>query len=94
MKALIGGPAENWELGTRDTGAYATFSDVVDYFTWLGEHFTDSADPRARIEAAAAAIHDHEKSLTDAMLHGVGNLKGLAEMPGVTIIGGGRQPGA
>ena len=91
-EALIGGPAENWELGTRDTGAYATFSDVVDYFTWLGEHFTDSADPRARIEAAAAAIHDHEKSLTDAMLHGVGNLKGLAEMPGVTIIGGVDNP--
>jgi len=87
-EGLIGGPAENWELGTRDTGAYATFSDVVDYFTWLGAHFTDSDDPRARIEAAAAAIHDHEKSLTDAILHGVGNLKGLAEMPGVTIIGG------
>ena len=91
-EALIGGPAENWELGTRDTGAYATFSDVVDYFTWLGQHFTDSDDPRARIEAAAGAIHDHEKSLTDAMLHGIGNLKGLAEMPGVTIIGGVDNP--
>ena len=91
-EGLIDGPAENWELGTRDTGAYATFSDVVDYFTWLGEHFTDSDDPRARIEAAAGAIHDHEKSLTDAILHGVGNLKGLAEMPGVTIIGGVDNP--
>lgn len=87
-EGLIGGPAENWELGTRDTGAYATFSDVVDYFDWLGGHFTDSEEPRTRIEAAAAAIHDHEKSLTDAMLHGVGNLKGLAEMPGLTVIGG------
>ena len=87
-EGLIEGPAENWELGTRDTGAYATFSDVVDYFIWLGEHFTDSDDPRARIEAAAVAIHDHEKSLTDAILHGVDNLKGMAEMPGVTIIGG------
>lgn len=91
-EGLIDGPAENWELGTRDTGAYATFSDVVDYFDWLGEHFTDSDDPRSRIEAAAHAIHDHEKSLTDAMLHGVGNLKGLAEMPGVTIIGGVDNP--
>ncbi len=91
-EGLIDGPAQNWELGTRDTGAYATFSDVVDYFTWLGEHFTDSDDPRARVEAAAAAIHDHEKSLTDAILHGVGNLKGLAEMPGVTIIGGVDNP--
>ena len=29
--ALIDGPADNWEMGTRDTGAYATLSDVVAY---------------------------------------------------------------
>lgn len=91
-EGLIGGPAENWELGTRDTGAYATFSDVVDYFSWLGGQFTDSDDPRARIEAAAAAIHDHERSLTNAMLNGTGNLTGLAEMLGVTVIGGVDNP--
>lgn len=89
---LRGGPAENWELGTRDTGAYATFSDVVDYFAWLGGNFTDSGDRRARIEAAAKAIHAHEKTLTDAMLYGTGNLKGLTEMPGVGIIGGAENP--
>jgi len=89
---ILGGPLENWELGTRDTGSYATFTDVVDYFTWLGGHFTDSDDPRQRIEAAARAIHDHEKTLTDAMLYGTGNLKGLSEMPGVGIIGGTDNP--
>ncbi|GAB4394727.1 MAG: cysteine desulfurase-like protein [Kiloniellaceae bacterium] len=89
---LLGGPAENWELGTRDTGAYATFSDVVDYFDWLGGHFTDSGDKRQRIEAAAGAIHAHEKTLTDAMLYGTGNLKGLTELPGVGIIGGADNP--
>jgi cysteine desulfurase/selenocysteine lyase len=30
--------------------------------------------------------------LTNAMLHGTGNLKGLAEMPGVSIIGGVDNP--
>lgn len=89
---LIGGPESNWELGTRDTGAYATFSDVVDYFDWLGSQFTGAAGRRARIEAAGAAIHAHEKALTDAMLHGTGNLKGLAEMPAVTVIGGVDNP--
>ena len=89
---LRGGPPENWELGTRDTGAYATFADVVDYFAWLGGHFTDSDDRRRRIEAAGRAIHAHEKSLTDAMLFGTGNLKGLAELPGVGIIGGVENP--
>lgn len=89
---LIGGPEANWEFGTRDTGAYATFTDVVDYFIWLGGQIDDAKDDRARIEAAARAIHDHEKMLTDAMLHGTGNLKGLAEMPGVSIIGGVDNP--
>ncbi|WP_299625362.1 aminotransferase class V-fold PLP-dependent enzyme [Pelagibius sp.] len=89
---LLGGPAANWELGTRDTGSYATFSDVVDYFAWLGRHFTGSSDRRQQIEAAAAAIHAHEKDLTDAMLFGSGNLKGLTELPGVTIIGGAENP--
>lgn len=87
-KDSVGGAQSNWELGTRDTGAYATFSDVVDYLAWLGGHFTTSDNLRTRIEAAGAAIHDHEKSLTRAMLHGTGNQRGLAEMPGVTLIGG------
>ena len=86
--SLEGGPEGNWELGTRDTGAYATFSKVVEYFEWLGESFTDSADRRQKIVSASKAIHAHEKALTDAMLHGVGNLKGLADMTSVNIIGG------
>ena len=85
---LLDAPGSPWEMGTRDTGAYATFSDVVDYFDWLGGHFTDSSERRARIVAAGEAIHAHEKSLTDAMLHGTGNQTGLAELPGVTVIGG------
>ena len=86
--ALIDGPEGNWELGTRDTGAYATLSDVADYLEWLGEQVTDSSDRRTKFAAAGAAIHAHEKSLTDAMIHGTGNLPGLAAMDKVNIIGG------
>jgi len=89
---LLNAPGEPWELGTRDTGAYATFSDVVDYFEWLGSQVSDATDRRARIVAAGEAIHEHEKALTDAMIHGTGNLKGLADMPSVTIIGGVENP--
>ena len=89
---LVGAPGEPWELGTRDTGAYATFSDVVDYFEWLGSQFTQSSDRRDRMVAAGEAIHAHEQSLTDAMIHGTGNLKGLAQMEDVTIIGGVDNP--
>lgn len=89
---LMGAPGEPWELGTRDTGAYATFSDVVGYFEWLGSHFTEDTNRRARIVAAGEAIHDHEIRLTDAMISGTGNLPGLADIPGVTILGGVDNP--
>ncbi|MCH2167408.1 MAG: aminotransferase class V-fold PLP-dependent enzyme [Oceanicola sp.] len=89
---LVGAPGEPWELGTRDAGAYATFRDMVAYLDWLGSAVSDAETPRGRIEAAGAAIHAHEASLTQAMLHGTGNLPGLAEMPRVTIIGGVDNP--
>jgi len=87
-ETVIGGPATSWEMGTRDTGSYATFSDVVSYFDWLGSHFTSSDDRRTRLEAAAAAIHDHEHMLAEAMVNGTGNLRGLKDIPGLHIIGG------
>ena len=49
-ETVIGGPPANWELGTRDAGSYATFSDVVDYFVWLGGRITRSSGRRAQIE--------------------------------------------
>jgi len=89
---LIDAPGDPWEFGTRDTGAYVTFSDVVDYFDWLGGQVSDATDRRERIVAAGEAIHRHEKALTDAMIDGIGNQKGLADMPGITIIGGTDNP--
>lgn len=90
--SLIDGPADNWEMGTRDTGAYATMSDVVNYFDWLGGEVSGSEDRRSRFRAAGEAIHAHEKVLTDAMIFGTGNLPGLSEMPKVSIIGGADNP--
>ena len=92
IETLKNSPAGNWEMGTRDTGAYATFSDVVNYLDWLGGEVSDATDPRARIEAAGAVIHEHEQNLTNAMLNGVDNLPGLADLPGVTILGGRENP--
>lgn len=90
--SLVGGPEGNWELGTRDTGAYATLSEVTDYLEWLGSQVSDSSDRRMRFLAAGKAIHAHETSLTDAMIHGTGNLPGLADMDKVQIIGGVDNP--
>ncbi|SDE80547.1 aminotransferase class V-fold PLP-dependent enzyme [Limimaricola pyoseonensis] len=85
---LMGAPGAPWELGTRDAGAYAAFSDVVAYFDWLGGRVSDDADRRARIVAAGEAIHAQETALTEALLHGAGNLPGLASFEGITILGG------
>ncbi len=89
---LVDGPADNWELGTRDTGSYATFSDVIDYFDWLGSQVGAGTSRRDRFLAAGRAIHAQEHALTEGMLHGVGNLIGLAAMNGVNIIGGVDNP--
>lgn len=90
--ALTGGPADNWEMGTRDSGSYATLSDVAGYLDWLGGAVGGGTGRRGRFRAAGAAIHAHEKALTDAMIRGTGNLPGLAELPGITIIGGAANP--
>ena len=87
-ETVMGGSPTNWEMGTRDAGSYATFSDVVSYLAWLGSNFTQESAPRLQLEAAARAIHDHEKMLGEAMINGTGNLRGLAQIPGVRIIGG------
>lgn len=89
---LVGAPADTWELGTRDAGAYATLSEVVAYFEWLGGQVSDSTDRRAKFVAAGAAIQAQEKALTDAMIHGTGNLPGLDQMSAVHIIGGDDNP--
>ena len=89
----LDGTADNfWELGTRDTSAFATFSAVVEYLDWLGSQFTDSDDRRTRLLAAGEAMQAHEAQLVAAMIEGVDGLPGLRDMPEVSIIGGCDNP--
>ncbi len=85
---LIDAPNAPWELGTRDAGSYATFTNVVGYFEWLGGRVSNATTARGKIVAAGHAITAQENALVDAMLHGIGGLKGLAEMREITVIGG------
>lgn len=85
---LDGSADLQWELGTRDTSAYATFSEVVKYVEWLGSNFTNSTDQRERILAAGRAMSDHEASLVNAMIDGVDGQRGLRSMQQVSVIGG------
>ncbi|MDH3377608.1 MAG: aminotransferase class V-fold PLP-dependent enzyme, partial [Gammaproteobacteria bacterium] len=82
----LDGTAQNfWELGTRDTSAFATFSEVVNYLDWLGSEFTDSTDRRERLVAAGKAMSDQEEHLVDVMLNGADGQKGLRDMPEVFV---------
>lgn len=81
-------PADFWELGTRDTSAFACFSEVVNYLDWLGSQSVDSDDRRERILAAGKSIHEQEAGLVKAMFDGIEGQKGLRDMPEVTVIGG------
>ncbi len=85
---LVDAPGTPWELGTRDTGSYATFSEVVRYLEWLGSRVCDVSGQRARIEAAARAMFEHERFLTNLMLSGSNTAKGLSAMPEIGLIGG------
>jgi selenocysteine lyase/cysteine desulfurase len=91
-ESLIGGPVNNWELGTRDAGAYAATSDIVAYFDWLGGEVSNETEPRKRIEAAGKAIHRYETELTNLLINGVDDLPGLRDISGVTILSGADNP--
>jgi len=85
---LDGTPADFWELGTRDTSAFACFSEVVNYIDWLGSKLTESEIRRDRILAAGKAFKQQEADLVEVMINGTEAQKGLRDMPQVTVIGG------
>ncbi len=89
---LDGTPDDFWEMGTRDTSAFACTSKVIEYFDWLGSHFTGSEDRRARILAAGNAISEQEHDLVDLMINGNEAQRGLRDMPDVFLIGGHDNP--
>ena len=89
---LDGTPDDFWEMGTRDTSAFACTSKVIEYFDWLGSQFTDSDDRRERILAAGKAIAEQEHGLVDLMINGNETQKGLRDMPQVYLIGGHDNP--
>ncbi len=90
--SLIGAPGAPWDMGTRDAGAFAAFSDVVGYVEWLGGRVSNAATQRGLIEAAGKAMAAQEWALTELMLKGNAGQKGLADMHGAQIIGGADNP--
>ncbi len=90
--SLIGAPGAPWDMGTRDAGAFACFSEVVRYFEWLGGRVSNADNRRGLIGAAGKAMAAQEQALTRLMLKGTANQRGLADMPGALVIGGADNP--
>ena len=89
----IDGTADDfWELGTRDTSAFACTSKVVDYLDWLGSQFVSSNDRRTRILAAGEAIAAHEEALIKLLINGDEAHQGLRDFPEISIISGADNP--
>ncbi len=89
---LDGTPDDFWEMGTRDTSAFACTSKVIDYFDWLGSRFTESHERRARILAAGDAIAAQERDLIELTINGNESQRGLRDMPGIYLVGGPDNP--
>ncbi|MDH6593300.1 cysteine desulfurase/selenocysteine lyase [Variovorax sp. TBS-050B] len=82
---LAGKKADFWDLGSAAPWQFAVFSEIVDYVCWLGGHFSDATERRARFEAGIAHIELHERALLAALLEGCGGAAGLRGIPGVKV---------
>ncbi len=101
---LDGTPTEQWEVGTRDASAYATFSQVVRYLEWLGARSDEGlaaelATAAAPGDAGTGAAGDPKLSrrLLEAAGRAIGAqehhlvqamLQGTDELPGLARLRG------
>ncbi len=78
---------DDWHLGSADHINYAAWSATVDYFSWLGSHFTPSDSRRNRVTAAMSAIESNMTGLLNRAVNGSPESAGLRDITGVTLYG-------
>lgn len=74
-----------WELGSPAPAQFAVVSEIVDYVTWIGGHFSDATDRRELFVQGMHRIELHERALLHALLDGHGAQRGLRQMVGVDV---------
>jgi cysteine desulfurase/selenocysteine lyase len=84
---LLDKPITNWVLGSPAHMMYACWSATMEYLCWLGSHFTELTDRRARIVAAKDAIHAHMKALLHRAMFGTEETEGLLRLAHVDVEG-------
>jgi selenocysteine lyase/cysteine desulfurase len=84
---LRGNPRNSWILGSPEEATYRSWSAVVEYLCWLGNHFTPSSDRRTQLTAAMRASRAHMGALLDRLLKGTSEHSGLLQMDHVETHG-------
>lgn len=83
---------EKWEWGTRDQAMFAAITGAIDYVSWVGNPSAKrppaaGKQRRARLMGAFETIEEYERRLSDLVLNGKGRLRGLLDIPGLTLYG-------
>lgn len=74
-----------WELGSPAPAQFAIVTEIVDYVTWIGRHFSDAKDRRELFVQGMNRIELHERALLDALLNGYCGSRGLRQIGGVEV---------
>jgi cysteine desulfurase/selenocysteine lyase len=82
---LNGKPDGAWGLGSGVPWQFAALTEIVSYVCWLGGKFIAGQDRRALFESGMNQIELHERALLSRLLNGEGAVKGLREIPKVTV---------
>ncbi len=83
LRPLVDTSPNRWEWGTLNHECIAGILACVDYIASIGYHANPGLNNpglksrRAAIEAAFAAIHDHERAITLRMIEGLQTIPGL-----------------
>ena len=84
-----------WERGTRDQSQFAAIRGVADHLVWLADQvqnhyecsFTEYSGRKRCLKVAMAAVEKYELELSEAVLAGFGDIKGLRDMTNVRVYG-------
>lgn len=73
------------QLGSPIPAHFAAISEIVNYVCWIGSKFSKEKDKRYLFVEGMTRICLHEESLLEIMLNGTDEVKGLRNIPEVTV---------
>jgi len=82
---LFGKADSDLQLGSPVPAHFASISEIVNYVCWIGSKFSIEQDKRSLYVEGMKQIALYEKALLEVMLNGTDKVKGLRNIPGVTV---------